>query len=193
MFVYGPESYDFQTWSAAGDGEYLLDNDTPATNLLSHKLVHMADGVGPDDPSPIRAASPAGLASSAVPHSPAHSPSRSCSRTPIHETEKKGPALAPRPAPTPRRPNPSPQSPQMVKADSDSRAQDDSKSSDSNGSDKEGPGGGGKITDGDGQDEDSDGKLMNPAVQLKSQMLKAAPALQIQMMKLTKATLPAKT
>ena len=87
-FAYSPESYDFQTWSTTRDGEYLLDNDAWATNLLSRKLVHMADGAGPDDPSPIRAASPASLASSVVFPSPAHSPSRSHSRTPIHETEK---------------------------------------------------------------------------------------------------------
>ena len=88
MFAYGPESYDFQTWSATGEGEYLLDNDTWATNLLSCKLVCMADGVGPDDPSSIRAASPASSAGSAVPPSPAHSLCRSHSRPPIHETEK---------------------------------------------------------------------------------------------------------
>ena len=88
MFAYGPESYDFQTLSTTGDGDYLLDNDAQATNLLSHKLAHMADRAGPDDPSPIRAASPAGSAGSAVPLSPAYSPSRSCSRTPICETEK---------------------------------------------------------------------------------------------------------
>ena len=52
MFANSPESYDFQTWSAARDGEYLLDNDTQATNLLSCKLARMADGAGPDDPSP---------------------------------------------------------------------------------------------------------------------------------------------
>ena len=87
MFAYSPESCNFQTWSATRDGEYLLDNDAMTTNLLSCKLVHMADGAGPDDPSPIRAASPASLAGSATP-SPAHSPSRSRSRTLIHETEK---------------------------------------------------------------------------------------------------------
>ena len=76
---------DFQTWIAARDGEYLLDNDARATNLLSCKLAHMADGASPDDPSPIRAASPA---SSVTAPSPAHLPSRSHSRTPIHETEK---------------------------------------------------------------------------------------------------------
>ena len=88
MFTYGPESYDFQTWSTTGDRDYLLDNDGQATNLLFPKLVHMASRAGPDDPSPVRPASPASLASSAVPHSPAHSPSRSCFRTPIHEIEK---------------------------------------------------------------------------------------------------------
>ena len=88
MFTYGPESYDFQTWSAVRDRDYLLDNDTQATNLLSYKLVCMAGRAGLDSPSPIRAPSPAGSASSAVPLSPAHSPSRSHSRTPTCETEK---------------------------------------------------------------------------------------------------------
>ena len=86
MFAYGPESYDFQTWSTAGDGDYLLDN-----NALAIKLVCMAGRAGLDDPSPSRAASPAssvGSTSSAMPFSPAHSPSRSCSRIPTCETEK---------------------------------------------------------------------------------------------------------
>ena len=115
MFAYGPQSYNFQTWSTAGDGNYLLDNDAWATNLMSHKLAHMAGRADPDDPSPIRAASPASLASSAVPLSPAHSPSRSHCRTPIYETKKKGLALALHPAPTPRRPNLIPWLPLMVK------------------------------------------------------------------------------
>ena len=48
MFAYGPELYDFLTWSTARDGDYLLDNDARAINLLSHKLVCMAGGAGPD-------------------------------------------------------------------------------------------------------------------------------------------------
>ena len=103
MFTYGPESYDFKTWSTTGDEEDLPDNNAWVTNLLSHKLACMADGAGPDDPSPIRAASP-------------QSPSRSHSRTPFTRLKRKGPTLALHPAPTPRRPNLSPQSPQMVKA-----------------------------------------------------------------------------
>ena len=51
MFAYGPESYDFQTWSTTRDGEYLLDNDAWATNLLSCKLACMAEGAGPYDPT----------------------------------------------------------------------------------------------------------------------------------------------
>ena len=115
MFTYCPESYDFQTWSTAGDGDYLLDNNAWATNLLSCKLACMAGRAGLDDPSPSKAAPPAILTSSATPLSPAHAPSRSHSRTPTHETERKGLALALHPAPTPRRPNPSPWSPQGVK------------------------------------------------------------------------------
>ena len=88
MFAYGPKSYDFKTWGATGDGDYLLNNNARATNLLSGKLACMAGRAGPDDPSPIRAASPAGSASSAVPLSPAHSLSRSHSRTPVCKTEK---------------------------------------------------------------------------------------------------------
>ena len=89
MFAtYSPKSYDFQTWSTARDGDYLLDNDTQATDLLSSKLAHMAGRAGPDNSSPIRAASPTSLAGSAMPHSPAHSPSRSCSQTPNCKTKK---------------------------------------------------------------------------------------------------------
>ena len=49
MFAYGPESYNFQTWSATRDGDYHLDNDAWATNLLSHKLVLMAGGAVPSE------------------------------------------------------------------------------------------------------------------------------------------------
>ena len=82
MFAYSPESYNFQTWSAARDRDLLIDNNAWATNLLSHKLACMAGRAGLDDPRPSRVASPASSAGSAVPLSPAHSPSRSCSRTP---------------------------------------------------------------------------------------------------------------
>ena len=86
MFAYGPELYELQPWGIVGDADYLLDSHTQATNLLYHKLVHMCDGVSPDDPSPSRVASPA---SSAMLNSLAHSPTRSCScsRTPPCETK----------------------------------------------------------------------------------------------------------
>ena len=100
MFAYGPELYELQSWSAAGDVNYLLDSCAQATNLLSRKLACMCDGAGPDDPSPSRAASPT---SSAMLNSPTHSPTRSHShsRTPSHETkmERSTPALCPAPAP----------------------------------------------------------------------------------------------
>ena len=86
MFAYGPELYELQPWSTAGDAKYLLDSHTQAANLLPCKLAYMYNRAGPDDPSPGRAASPSG---SAVLNSPAHSPTRSCSRsrTPSHETK----------------------------------------------------------------------------------------------------------
>ena len=82
MFAYGPELYEFQSWSTAGDVNYLLDSHAQAANLLSCKLVCMYSGAGPDDPSPSRAAS---LALNSL----AHSATRSCShsRTPSHETK----------------------------------------------------------------------------------------------------------
>ena len=58
MFAYGPELYKLQSWGTARDGEFLLDNHAQATNLLSHKLVHMHSEAGPDEPRPSRAASP---------------------------------------------------------------------------------------------------------------------------------------
>ena len=105
MFTYGPESYDFQTWSTGGDGDYLLDNDAKATNLLSCKLACMADGVGPDDPNPIRAASPAGSAMPPLQH--IHHPDPA-PEPPFMRLKRKSPTLAPHPAPTPRRLNPVP-------------------------------------------------------------------------------------
>ena len=83
MFAYGPELYEFQSWGAAGDGEFLLDNHALATNLLSHKLAHMHGGAGPNEPSPSRVASPTG---SGALHSPKSSPASSHSRTPSHVT-----------------------------------------------------------------------------------------------------------
>ena len=56
MFAYGPELYELQSWSTAGDANYLLDSHAQATNLLSCKLVCMYNRVGPDDPNPSRAA-----------------------------------------------------------------------------------------------------------------------------------------
>ena len=80
MFTYGPELYE--SWSTAGDVNYLLDSHAKATNLLSCKLACMYSKAGPDDPSPSRAASP-------MLNSLAHLPtrSRSHSRTPSHETK----------------------------------------------------------------------------------------------------------
>ena len=112
MFARDPESYNFQTWNAAGDGEYLLDNDAWATNLPSRKLVHMADGASPDDPSPIRAASPAGSAMPPLQHT--HHPDPT-PELPFARLKRKCLALVLCPAPTPRRPNPSPWLPRMVK------------------------------------------------------------------------------
>ena len=37
MFAYSPELYELQSWGAARDGEFLLDNHAWAANLLSHK------------------------------------------------------------------------------------------------------------------------------------------------------------
>ena len=178
MFTFGPESYDFQTWSTTGDGDYLLGNDTWATNLLSCKLACMAGRTGPDDPSPIRAASPASLAGSAIPLFPAHSPSRSHSRTPIHKTGKERSCYSS--ASSTHSQETKPKSPlasdgedsndgdsasqegnkseEKDEADSDSGAPDDGKGSDSGSSDGEGSGGGGKISDADGQDKDCDGE-----------------------------------
>ena len=82
ILAYCLESYAFQAYSATGDRDYLLDNNTWTTNLLSLKLAGMAGGTDLDDPSPSGAAPPAGSASSAMPSSPVHSPSCSCSRTP---------------------------------------------------------------------------------------------------------------
>ena len=86
MFTYGPELDELQSWSTAGDVNYLLYSHAQAANLLSCKLAHMYNGAGPDDPSLSRAASPT---SAATLNSPAHSPTRShsCSRTPSHETK----------------------------------------------------------------------------------------------------------
>ena len=178
MFTYGPESYNFQTWSATGDGDYHLDNDAWATNLLSHKLACMADGAGPNDPSPTRVASPAGLASSATPPSPAHSPSRSCSRTPACKTEKERSCSSSASCTHSQGTKPKSlvasggedghdsdsafqegnESEEKDEADSDGRAPGDSEGSDGGSSDRDGSGSSGKISDADGQDEDSDGE-----------------------------------
>ena len=178
MFTYGPESYDFQTWSAAGNGDYLLDNDTWATNLLFRKLAHMAGRAGPDDPSLIRTASPTSSASSAVPRSPAYSPSRSHSRTRICKTEKERSCSSS--ASSTHFQETKPESPvasdgedgnegdsasqegneseEKDQADSNGGAPDYSKGSDGGSSDGEGSGGGGEISDANGHDEDSDGE-----------------------------------
>ena len=129
---------------------------------------HQGSDAGPDDPSPIRAASPAGSASLAVPLSPAHSPSRSHSRTPIHETEKERSQSSS--ASSTHSQETKPKSPvasdgedgndsnSKDEADSNGGAPDDSKGSDGSGSDGEGSGSGDKISDADGQEEDSDGE-----------------------------------
>ena len=69
----------------------------------------MAGRAGPDDPSPIRAASSAGSASSAMPLSLQHihhlDPAPELQLVSLKRT---GLTLDLHPAPTPRRPNPSP-------------------------------------------------------------------------------------
>ena len=52
MLAYCPESYAFQAWSAAGDGDYLLDNNIQATSMLSLKLMCMAGRANLDGPNP---------------------------------------------------------------------------------------------------------------------------------------------
>ena len=81
MLAYCLESCAFQAWRVTGDGDYLLDNNTQTSSLISLKLKHMADGTGLDEPGPSGATSPAGSASSAMPCSPVHSPFHSHSRT----------------------------------------------------------------------------------------------------------------
>ena len=181
------------------DLEYLLDNDARATNLLSSKLVHMADGAGPDNPNPIRAASPAG---SAVAPSQAHSPSRSCSRTPICETEKERSHSSSASSTHSQETKPESlvtsdsevgnnndsasqegnESEETDEVDSDIGVRDDSEDSDGDGSDEEGSDGGNQWLM--ARMKTLMGKPMNPAVRLKGQMLKAAPTLQNPMMKL---------
>ena len=213
MFAYGQESYDFQTWSSARDGEYLLDNDAWATSLLSHKLACMAGRAGPDDPSPIRAASPAGLAGSAPPslqhiHHPDPAP-----ELPFMRLKRKGLALAPVQHPLPGDQTPSSWSPQMVKVvmmatqhpkratslrkkmkqTPDGGAQDDSKGSDGDGSDEEGSGGSSKITDADGQEENSDGETdESSSATEESDAESRSSSSESDDETLTKATLPAK-
>ena len=88
MLAYCLESYAFQAWSATGDGDYLLDNNTQASSLLTQKLTYMAGGANLDDHSPSRATSSAGSASSAMLCSPGCPPSHSCSRPPANEKER---------------------------------------------------------------------------------------------------------
>ena len=107
MFAYGPESYNFQTWNAARDGDYLLDDDAWATNLLSHKqmtpvpsdLLHQLVWLAQLHPSLQHI------------HHPDPAP-----ELPFMRLKRKGLALVLHPAPTSRRPNLSPWLPQMVKA-----------------------------------------------------------------------------
>ena len=83
MFTYGLELYELQTWGAAGDGGFHLDNHAWAANLLSHKLAHIHGAASSGRASPSGVTSPA---SPAAPHSSMSSPARSCSRTPPHGT-----------------------------------------------------------------------------------------------------------
>ena len=46
IFAYSPQLYELQTWGAAGDGGFHLDNHTGAANLLSYKLAHIHGGTG---------------------------------------------------------------------------------------------------------------------------------------------------
>ena len=81
MLAYCLESYAFQAWSTTGDRDYLQDNNTQATSVLSLKLTHMAGRADLDGPNPSRATSLAGSAGSTTPCSPVCSPSHSHSRT----------------------------------------------------------------------------------------------------------------
>ena len=83
MFAYGPELYELQTWGAAGDGGFHLDNHAWAANLLSHKLAHIHGGASSGRVSPSGVTSPTG---SAAPHSSMSSPATTCSRTPPQGT-----------------------------------------------------------------------------------------------------------
>ena len=62
MFAYGPELYELQTWGAAGDRGFHLDNHIWAANLLFHKLAHIHGRVGSARASPSRVTSPASSA-----------------------------------------------------------------------------------------------------------------------------------
>ena len=82
MLAYCPESYAFQAWSTARNGDYQLDNNAQLASMLSFKLTWMAGRADLDGPNPGRATSPAGSADSAMPCSPVCLPSHSLSRTP---------------------------------------------------------------------------------------------------------------
>ena len=177
MFTYGPELYELQSWSATGDANYLLDSHAQVTNLLSRKLVHMCDGVGPDDPSPSRAASPTG---STVPNSLAHSPTRShsCSRTPscktkmersrsssvssTHSQEDKPKSLAESGGKDSNNSDSTSQEDNKTddegEANSDGKAFRDGEGSDGRSSDSEDSNDGGEIADHDGGAEESNSK-----------------------------------
>ena len=83
MFACSLELYELQTWGAAGDGGFHLDNHTGGANLLSHQLVHIHGGAGSGRASPSRVTSPT---SSVAQHLSTSSPARSHSRTPPHGT-----------------------------------------------------------------------------------------------------------
>ena len=209
MFAYGPESYDFQTWSNAGGGEYLLDNNAWATNLLptSWRIWLM----GWDQTTRVQSELPHQLAQPCPPLQHIHHPDPA-PELPFATLKRKGLALALHPAPIPRRPNPSPRLPQMVKAAMMATRHPKRATSLRK-----------KIRQTLMAEPKMTAKaqmvtaltrkalvavaklpmlmltktwtvkLMNPAVRLKSQMLKAAPALQNLMTKTpTKATPPAR-
>ena len=79
MLAYGPESCAYQTWCQDEGGTSALSRDARASCILLWRLEWLSHGEGVDDSSPDRCASPAHSTCSAVPHSPRHSSSKSCS------------------------------------------------------------------------------------------------------------------
>ena len=81
MLAYGPESYAYQTWQEDRGGTSALSRDARASCILLWRLEWLTHGEGVDDNSLHRCASPAHSPSSAVPHSPRHSLSKSHSKS----------------------------------------------------------------------------------------------------------------